>query len=71
METKEITDDCLDNPTKQDYQREPEEEVLNGINSKRPKEKVIVQDQKATPACTYYSAYHVINGYNILEDELH
>lgn len=65
---EKITDDCLDNPTAQDYQRDPPEE-LNGINSKRPKDKVIVQNQQQTPWCTFYSAYHVINGYNILEDE--
>lgn len=63
-----IPNACFDNPTKQDYIWNPPEE-LNGINSKRPKDKVTVQDQKQTPACTFYSAYHVINGYNILEDE--
>ena len=66
-ETKRIFN-CFDNPTQSDYVFEWEDE-LAGINSKRPKEKVKVQDQWQTPACTFYSAYHVINGYNILEDE--
>lgn len=69
MEEKIITPNaCFDNPTVQDYIWNPPEE-LNGINSKRPKDKVIVQDQKKTPACTFYSEYHVVNWYNLLEDE--
>jgi len=68
MEEKERNFNCFDNPTSTDYKFEENDE-LAGINSKRPKEKVQVQDQERTPACTFYSAYHVINGYNLLEDE--
>ena len=68
MEVKDINFNCFDNPTQSDYKFEWED-MLSGINSKRPKDKIKVQDQKQTPACTFYSAYHVINGYNLLEDE--
>jgi len=65
---KERNFNCFDNPTATDYQFEVDE-TLNGLNSKRPKEKIKIQNQEKTPACTFFSAYHVINGYNLLEDE--
>lgn len=69
-ENHAFTDTAWDVPSKQDYIRNPsEEDWLEWIRSKRPTEKLKVQDQWQTPACTFYSAYHVINAYNILEDE--
>jgi len=67
-ENHAFTDTAWDIPSKFDYLRDVEEEV-SGIANKRPKIKLKVQDQKQTPACTFFSAYHVINAYNILEDE--
>lgn len=68
MKEKNIIFNCFDNPIKTDYKFEIKEELC-WIRSKRPKDKVIVQNQEDTPACTFYSEYHTINWYNILEDE--
>jgi hypothetical protein len=64
----QFTDTCWDAPTKQDYLWNPPEE-LAWLHSKRPKDKVIVQNQLSTPACTFFSTYHVVNWNNVLEDE--
>lgn len=64
-----IQNSCRDEPTKQDYSFNTLEEVLNGENPKaRPKDKLIVQNQKLLPACTMYSATHLVNWNNLLED---
>ena len=60
--------DATDLPSKLDYSFSTLEEVYNGENSKRPKDKLIVQNQGTSKACTMYSATHIVNGNNILED---
>ncbi len=60
---------AFDEPTKLDYSFDTLEEILEWENIKaRPREKLIVQDQKTLPACTMYSATHLVNWNNLLED---
>jgi hypothetical protein len=54
-----------------DYLIEIKWEVWNWVEWKRPKDKITIQNQSGTPACTIYSAWHIVNGLNILEDELY
>lgn len=68
---------ALDQPTSRDYLYEElftdnesdEKEEWKWIHSKRPDD-VTVWNQGNTPACTCYSACHLYNGYNLLEDDI-
>lgn len=66
---------ATDEPTKQDYQFQQFEDIKHEDpeyaewgGKQRPKDKLTVQDQENTPACTCYSNGHVANALNILED---
>lgn len=59
-----------DKPDQRDYLFNDFSERARGdIESVRPKRKFKVQNQKNTPACTMFSACHISNGQNILEDK--
>lgn len=60
----------LDIPSRHDYIWNPSDEFA-GIKSAWPTDKVKVWDQGSTPACTFFSIYQLINGYNLLEDDIH
>lgn len=61
---------AFDEPSKQDYKRSDFEDILMWDESKtRPKDKLTVQNQWWTPACTVFAANHIHNALNILEDE--
>lgn len=60
--------DATDLPSKLDYKFSTLEEVYNGENSKRPTDKLIVQNQGTSKGCTMYSATHIVNANNIIED---
>lgn len=65
---------CTDEPTNKDYLFSEYETFIDkdeygkGVNSMRPQETKI-WNQGNTPACTCYSACHVYNGENLLEDK--
>jgi len=60
-----------DAPEGRDYQFNDYEEYARSENEieKRPKNKLIVQNQKGTPACTCYGLTHIVNANNIIEDK--
>lgn len=64
-----FTDVCWDNPTKQDYLFTPPSEYGEWDPQRRPRGRVIVWDQWNSPACVWYSGIHIVNWYNILEDD--
>jgi len=68
------TNYAYDIPSNKDYTFDEfftntNENELKWINSKRP-ENVKIWNQGNTPACTCYSATHIFNGNNILEDSV-
>jgi len=60
---------AYDLPSKKDYQFEIPDDYAMGYASKRPTNKITVQNQKETSWCTMFALNHIINGYNLLEDE--
>lgn len=61
---------AYDEPRNTDYLFDTYEENAEwNENKKRPREKFTVQNQLATVACTIFSATHLHNGLNLLEDE--
>lgn len=68
VEAHAFTDTAWDIPSKNDYQWDIDSELSESFPRARPFDELIVQNQGQSKACTFYSAYHVINWYNILED---
>lgn len=61
---------AFDEPSKQDYKWSDFEDILMWDESRtRPKDKLTVQNQLGTKACTVFAANHIHNALNILEDE--
>lgn len=65
----ELQNYAFDKPDKRDFKWSDYEELVSWEKSPRPKEKFKVQNQWNTPACTVFSAGHLHNGMNLLEDE--
>lgn len=62
--------DAYDFPTKQDYKWSDYQYTLQGDVIERPFDKVKVQNQGSLPACVWFANTHIINGNNILEDNI-
>lgn len=61
---------ATDEPRGTDYSFETYEEIADGDSwHQRPRKKIKVQNQLTTPACTFFSATHIHNWLNLLEDE--
>lgn len=59
-----------DQPDSRDYMFEDFDEYARGeAVGKRPKRKITIFNQWATPSCTMQASQKIVNAYNILEDE--
>lgn len=59
---------CVDTPDSRDYSAEEYLSQVVAMNTVAwPRDKVTVQNQKSTPACTRFAIVHVCNGANINE----